>query len=287
MIGQVLFNGILIGGIYASFAVGFSLIFGVLRIVNVVHGEFIMLGAFISYWLFKLWGLDPFLSVPVSFIVIFAFGFLLQRYVINRIIEAPEIMSLLLTFGLSLIIANSALLAWKGDYRLVNPDYAGANFDVAFLTVSYVRLATFIFALITVTGLHLFLQHTDLGRAIRATSQNKDGARSLGVRPATIYSITFGLGAGITAASGSLISMNFSVFPAMGMDYLLFCFFIVVVGGMGHIPGALVGSFILGILQSLLTNLVSPGVTYIGMFCVLFFMLIVRPGGIFGKGVME
>jgi len=286
MLTQVLINGILIGGIYASFAVGFSLIFGVLRIVNILHGEFIMLGAFITYWLFKLYGIDPFLSIPVSFVILFIFGFLIQRYIINRIIEAPEIMSLLLTFGLSLIISNLALTVWKGDYRLVNPEYAGANFKILSFTIPYVRLATFSFALAAVGALYLFLQRTDLGRAIKATSQNKIGARIQGVRPSMIYAVTFGLGAAITAVSGSLISLSFSVFPSMGGDYLLFSFFIVVLGGLGHIPGALAGGLILGILQSLSTNFLGAGMTYILVFIVLYVVLIVRPAGIFGKGLV-
>jgi len=287
MFAQVLLNGVLIGGIYASVAVGFSLIFGVLRIVNIVHGEFIMLGAFITYWLYKLMGIDPFLSLPLTFFCLYIFGFLLQRYVINKIMEAPEIMSLLLTFGLSLIIANIALLAWKGDYRLVNPEYAGAHLNLASLTIPYIRLSTFLFALVSVAGLQLFLQRTDIGRAIRATSQSKDGARLQGVSPALIYAITFGLGAAVAGVAGSLLSLSFSVFPAMGGDYLLFSFFIVVVGGMGHLPGALAGGFILGILQSLITNYLSAGLTYIIMFCILYVMLIVRPTGIFGKGIVE
>jgi len=286
MLTQVLINGILIGGIYASFAVGFSLIFGVLRIVNIVHGEFIMLGAFITYWLFKLYGIDPFLSIPVSFVTLFVFGFLIQRYIINRIIEAPEIMSLLLTFGLSLIISNLALTFWKGDYRLVNPEYAGANLKILSFTIPYVRLATFGFALAAVGALYGFLQRTDLGRAIKATSQNKIGARIQGVRPSMIYAVTFGLGAAITAVSGSLISLSFSVFPSMGGDYLLFSFFIVVLGGLGHIPGALAGGLILGILQSLSTNFLGAGMTYILVFVVLYLVLIVRPAGIFGKGLV-
>ncbi len=284
---QVLLNGILIGGIYASFAVGFSLIFGVLRIINVVHGEFIMLGAFITYWLFTIYGIDPFLSIPISFAILFLCGFLLQRLIINRIIQAPEIMSLLLTFGLSLIISNVALTAWTGDYRLVNPAYAGANLKIASLTIPYVRLATFLFALVAVGGLYIFLQRTDVGRAIRGTAQNKDGARLQGVKPASVYAVTFALGAAITGVAGSFVSLNFSVFPAMGGDYLLFSFFIVVVGGMGHIPGALAGGLILGILQSVVTSFLSGGMTYILMFAILYAVLIIRPAGIFGKGIVE
>ena len=281
---QVLLDGILMGGIYASCAVGFSLIFGVLRIINIVHGEFIMLGAFTTYWLHSLFGIDPFLSLPVSFCILFVFGYLLQKFVINRVIEAPEVMSLLLTFGLSLIISNLALIAWKGDYRLVNPSYAAVNFRLSSLTIPYIRLATFIFALAAIAGLYLFLQKTDIGRAIRATAQNKDGARLQGVRPASIYAVTFGLGAGVTAIAGSLLSMSFSIFPSMGGDYLLFAFFIVVVGGLGYLPGSLAGGLLLGILQSLSTNLFGAGLTYILIFAVLYVVLIVRPGGIFGKG---
>lgn len=287
MITQVLLNGVLIGGIYASFAIGFSLIFGVLRIVNIVHGEFIMLGAFITYWLYIMFGVDPFFSLPVSFIILFAFGYLLQRFVINRIMESPEIMSLLLTFGLSLIIVNICLVLWKGDYRLVNTAYAGANIELGFILIPYMRLATFAFAIFAVVGLQLFLQRTDTGRAIKATAQNKDGARLQGVNPARIYAITYALGAGITAVAGSLLSLSFSVFPAMGGDYLLFSFFIVVLGGMGDLPGAFVGGLILGILQSLATNFIGAGLTYILIFVVLYGMLIVRPTGIFGRGITE
>ncbi len=287
MLQQVFLNGILIGGIYAASAVGFSLIFGVLRIINIVHGEFLMLGAFVTYWLFKLYGIDPFLSIPVSFVVLGVFGYLLQRYVINRIIEAPEIMSLLLTFGLALIISNVALTAWKGDYRLVNPDYAGANFRFLSFTIPYTRLATSFFAFASMAGLYLFLQYTDLGRAIKATSQNKDGARLQGVRPATIYALTFALGAAITGVAGSLVSMSFSVFPSMGGDYLLFSFFIVVLGGLGHIPGALAGGLILGILQSVSTNFMGAGMTYILIFILLYVVLIFRPAGIFGRGLVD
>ncbi len=245
-----------------------------------------MIGAFITYWLYKIYGIDPFLSIPISFSVLFIFGYLLQRYVINKIIEAPEVMSLLLTFGLSLIIANLALTVWKGDYRLVNPGYAGANFEIASLTIPYLRLATFVFATATMAGLYAFLQRTDLGRAIRATAQNKEGARLQGIRPGRIYAVTFALGAAVTGVAGSLLSMSFSVFPAMGGDYLLFSFFIVVVGGMGYIPGALAGGLILGVLQSVVTSFAGAGVTHILIFFVLYVVLIIRPAGIFGKGLV-
>ena len=287
MLLQVLINGILIGGMYAAFSVGFCLVFGVLRIINIIHGEFIMIGAFATYWLYDLYHVDPLVSIPISFFILFILGYLLERYIIHRITEAPEIMSLLLTFGMSLIIANLALTAWKADYRIVNPPYSGANFAIGDLTISYIRLVTFIFSIIAVAGLFMFLQKTETGRAIRATAQNKEGARLLGVNPFRIYAITFALGAGITGVAGSLLSLNFTIFPTMGAEYLLFSFLVVVVGGMGYIPGALVGGLLVGILQSVATNYLGAGMTAVILFFVLYMTLILRPTGIFGKGLSE
>jgi branched-chain amino acid transport system permease protein len=283
---QFLLDGFLIGGIYAAFAVGFSLIFGVIRIVNIVHGEFIMLGAFITYWLFNIYGIDPFVTIPISFVILFGVGYMMQRYIINRVVDI-EIMTLLLTFGLSLIIANTALMIWKPDYRMVSPAYAASNFEFMGLTVSVVRLITFVIAIITVTCLWLFLQRTDTGRAIRAASQNRDRAMSLGVNIEHIYAFTYGLGAAIAGIAGSILGMSFVIFPAMGGEYLLLSFSIVVLGGMGYIPGALFGGILLGVLTSAFTNYFSAGIMYVLIFGLIYLILVIRPTGLFGKGVKE
>lgn len=275
----------MIGGIYAAFAIGFSLIFGVLRIINIAHGEFIMLGAFTTYWFYKLYGIDPFISLPISFVLLFIFGYFLERFIIHRVTKAQELMSLLLTFGLSLIISNIALLIWKGDYRSVTTSYAGANIKLDGFIIPYMRFFTFLFAIATVIGLFIFLQKTDTGRAIRATAQNREGAQLLGVSPLRIYAIAFGLGAAVTGVTGSLLSTMFSIFPTMGVEYLLFSFCIVVVGGLGYIPGALAGGLLLGIIQSFSTNFLGAGVTYVILFLILYAMLVIRPTGIFGKGI--
>ena len=286
MIEQILLDGILIGGIYATFAVGFSLVFGVINVTNLAHGEFIMLGSFITYWLSKLYQIDPFLTIPVSFGILFVLGYYLQKYLINPVVDA-ELMTLLLTFGLMMVIGNTALAVWQPDYRSVEAAYVGVNFQFMGLTVSYVRLVTFVAAVVMMVGLTMFLRKTDIGRAIRATAQNRERATLLGINSGRIYSLTFGIGAGLAGVAGSLLSLSFVIFAAMGTGYLLFCFCITVFGGMGYIPGALLGGLLLGIINSVCTNYLSVGMMYVIIFIILFIILVVRPTGLFGKGRAE
>jgi len=286
MIEQILLDGILIGGIYAAFAVGFSLVFGVINVVNLAHGEFIMLGSFITYWLFQLYHIEPFLTIPVSFGILFVLGYYLQKYLINPIVDA-ELMTLLLTFGLMMVIANTALTVWTPDYRSVEAAYVGANFPFMGLTVSYVRLVTFVAAIVIIVGLTMFLQKTDVGRAIRATAQNRERAILLGINSGRIYSLTFAIGAALAGVAGSLLSLSFVIFAAMGSEYLLFCFCITVLGGMGYIPGALLGGMLLGVINSVCTYYLTVGMMYVIVFIILFVILVVRPTGLFGKGRME
>jgi len=286
MIEQILLDGILIGGIYAAFAVGFSLVFGVINVVNLAHGEFIMLGSFITYWLFQLYHVEPFLTIPVSFGILFVLGYYLQKYLINPIVDA-ELMTLLLTFGLMMVIANIALTVWTPDYRSVEAAYVGMNFPFMGLTVSFVRLVTFVAAIVIIVGLTMFLQKTDVGRAIRATAQNRERAILLGINSGRIYSLTFAIGAALAGVAGSLLSLNFVIFAAMGSEYLLFCFCITVLGGMGYIPGALLGGMLLGVINSVCTYYLTVGMMYVIVFIILFIILVVRPTGLFGKGRME
>ncbi len=171
---QSLVNGILLGGMYAACSVGFSLAFGVMGIVNLSHGDFVMLGAFVTYWLFVGAGLDPFLTLPFCLFSLFTLGWLLQRFAVNRLVGSPPIMTYLLTFGFHLILANSALRAWTADYRTVSPSYAGKTMDLLGLVLPYTRLGTFFAAMGLILGLSLLLYRTEIGRAIRATAQARD-----------------------------------------------------------------------------------------------------------------
>ena len=284
---QSLITGILLGGVYAAYSAGFSLIFGVMGVVNIFHGELVMLGAFVTYWMFTLLKIDPFLTIPFSLVSMFVFGFLVQRYVINRVVEAPPMISYILTFGIHLIIAYSALWVWTADFRTVTTSYSGFNADIGGIIIPYARLATFGLALVVVAGLYILLYKSDVGRAIQATAQDKEVARLMGVKVHRIYAITFGIGAAITGVAGSLIATYFIIYPQMGLPYTIIAFCVVVLGGMGYIPGALWGGLVLGIVQSLTATYLNSGLSGAFSFILLFIMLIVRPAGIVGKGIVE
>ncbi len=281
---QAMINGLLLGGIYAMYSAGFSLIFGVMGVVNLAHGELIMLGAFTSYWMFQLFNIDPYASAPVAMVLLFAFGYLVQKYIINRVIEQPHIMSYILTFGIHLMVANLALKLWTHDFRSVTTSYSGANAAFWGLNIPYSRLITFFLALLVTAFLWFFLNRTETGRAIRATSMDKEVARLMGVDVREIYAITFGIGAAVTGLAGAAISPFVIIFPEMGLGYTIIAFCVVVLGGMGYMPGALWGGFVLGVVQSLAATYLSAGISVAITFLILFFMLVFRPAGIVGKG---
>ncbi len=283
---QSILNGFLLGGVYAAYSAGFSLIFGVMGVVNLAHGELIMLGAFTSYWMFELLGIDPYVSLPCAFIFLFGFGYLIQKYIINRVIELPHIMSYILTFGIHLMVANIALKLWTHDFRSITTSYSGANAAFAGLNIPYSRLSTFILALIIIALLWVFLERTETGRAIRATAMDKEVARIMGVNIREIYAITFGLGAGVTGLAGASISPFEIISPEMGLQYTIVAFCVVVLGGMGYMPGVLWGGFILGIAQSLAVTYLNAGISIAVTFLLLFAMLVVRPTGVVGKGLV-
>jgi branched-chain amino acid transport system permease protein len=282
---QAIINGLLLGGVYAAYSAGFSLIFGVMGVVNLAHGELIMLGAFTSYWMFVYLNMDPYVTTPFAMVFLFVFGYLLQKYIINRVIEQPHIMSYILTFGIHLMVANLALKFWTHDFRSITTAYSGMNAAFWGLNVPLSRLITFCLALLIIAALWFFLARTETGRAIRATSMDKEVARLMGVNIREIYAITFGIGAAITGLAGASISPFVIIFPEMGLGYTIIAFCVVVLGGMGYMPGALWGGLILGVAQSLTATYLSAGISVAITFLILFFMLIFRPTGIVGKGL--
>ena len=202
LIVQVLINGLLLGGLYGIMALGMSLIWGVMNIVNIAHGAMIMLGAYLTFWMFTLWGWDPFLSLPATIVLLFAYGYCLQRFLLNLIVRAQLFLTLLITFGVEVVMVNLVRIAWSSDLRQVTPTYAGANFAVGGVTVPYVRLWVFLTTVILSVAFLLILEKTRLGRAIRATSEELRAARLTGIPVAHIYAVTFGLGAALAGAAG-------------------------------------------------------------------------------------
>lgn len=287
LIIQSLINGILMGGIYALYSAGFSLIFGVMGVVNISHGDLLMLGAFITYWMFVGLGLDPFLTLPFSLSGLFLLGYLMQRLAINRVVGAPPIMSYILTFGMHLMISNLALVAWTADPRTVTTSYSGAHFAFLGLTLPWIKLITFLISLGVIGLLYWLLHHSQMGRAIQATAQDREMARLSGIKVDRVYALTFGLGAAITGLAGSMVVAFRDVEPVMGLPYTIIAFCVVVLGGMGYIPGALIGGLILGVVGSLATMLLTAGWSIAITFFLLYLMLLFRPAGITGKGIVE
>lgn len=280
---QVIINGLLLGAIYAAVGVGFSLTWGVLNIINIAHGAMVMLGAYVTFFLFDAFGLDPFLSIPASMAVLFIIGYVLQRVVINRVIPYGVFMTLVLTFGLSLFFIDIALILFSGDYRSVTPDYAGAGMRLAGVVVPYQRLAIFVISLLLVYGLHLFLGRTKTGRAVRATALNRESAQLVGVNIASIYAVTFGIGAAMAGAAGSLLAMTITITPVLGNAFIAKAFVVATLGGLGSIQGAMVGGLVLGLAESLGASLIGPSYQQAIGFGILVLVLVLRPQGIMGK----
>ena len=292
LLAQNLVNGFLAGGILAVAALGFSLVWGIMNIINLAHGAFIMLGAYVTYTLFTYFNVDPFVSLPISFVVMFALGYLIQRYLINWVARAPVLTTFLLTFGLSLLIVNIALLIWTGDTRGVRPWYSGTNFTLAGVTVPWAKLWTLLAALGITGVMQVFLTRSKTGRAIRATAMDIGAAQLSGVRVAQIYAIVYGLGTGLAGVAGTLLTLSYSINPTFGDPFLIKSFVVCVLGGLGSVQGALVGGIVYGIVEAFASQLdFTIGAQHISgsglqdavALVVLLIVLIVRPTGIMGK----
>ena len=277
-------NGLLVGGTYATVAVGFSLVWGVLNVVNLAHGALVMLGAYVTYWLFTLYHVDPLLALPAAGAALFALGYPLQRVVINQVIRASFLITFLLTFGLDLLITNLALAAWTADIRSVTTPYSGGSIALGPVTVPIVRLAALLTAIFVAALLHLMMTRTRLGSAIRATASDQEAARLMGIPIAHIYALTFAIAAATAGIAGGLISLSFPVFPAMGPGYTLVAFVTCVLGGLGSVPGAFLGGLILGLVQMYAASWLGPNYDNIVAFTVLILVLRVRPAGLLGRG---
>jgi branched-chain amino acid transport system permease protein len=283
LLAQIVVNGILQGGLYAVMALGLALVWGVLNIVNLAHGAFIMIGGYASWYLFTYAHLDPFLGLPVTVSFMFVFGYALQRGLLNLIIRASMFNTLLITFGLEVVLTYLAQLAFSADFRTINPSYAGNSVALGSVVVPVVRLAAFCVAIMLTVGMWQFLLHTRLGRAIRATAQNLTAARLYGVEPRHLYAMTFGLGAALAGASGTLHGTVSQIHPYIGASLTAKSFAIAIIGGLENPLGVLVGGLFLGIVESLTTVYIGQTYADVASFGILVLVLIVRPSGLLGR----
>ena len=280
---QSLVSGVLTGALYAMIGIGLTVVFGVMRIINLAHGEMVMLGMFGAFWGQKLWKLDPFVSLLVWTPLMFVAGVLLYRLLLRKIIPGGELNTLLYTAGLSLLVANLALLAWTGDYRTISLSY-GVTVRPFGIAIAVPLAIAFVLAMLITVRLGLFLSRTNLGRAIRATSQNPEASVLMGIDVERVAMVTFGLGTALAGAAGVLLAPSLYLYPTVGELLIVKCFVIVVLGGLGSVPGAIAGGILLGVVESLGAVYVS-GTYKDGIGFVLFLaVLLYRPSGLFGAG---
>jgi len=276
--------GLLLGGLYGLGAVGLSLVFGVLAVLNVAHGELIMLGGYVSVWLFTLWRVDPFVSVLVAGPALFLVGAVLFRLFFRRLVSFAEDdrikTSILIGFGLALVLQTLAILAWGADERAVTPRYAGMVMTVGNVVVPLSRLGALALAFLVLGGVHLFLTRTRVGTALRATADDEQGAVLVGIPIGTAYLRAFALGSALAGVAGALVSVSDAVSPAIGLHWTLKSLIVIVLGGMGNIFGTFVAGLFLGLAEA--TSGFLLGNAYREVVGLMLFLLVlsVRPRGL-------
>ncbi|HEV8661569.1 MAG TPA: branched-chain amino acid ABC transporter permease [Candidatus Methylomirabilis sp.] len=282
LLAQATLNGLMLGGVYSLMAVGLSLIFGVMRIINFAHGELMIWGMYLAYWLFTLGGLDPLLSLPLTTTAVFGLGYAIQRVLVNRILEAPEEMQVLLLLGVSLILTNGALILFGPDSRRAPTAYALSTLWLGPVILDVARLLAFVLAMALTGGLVLFLRRTDLGRTLRAAADSRVGALLTGVDVERVYPIAFGIGAACAAAAGALTIPFLPFAPSGGLPLTLTSFIVVILGGMGSLPGAALGGLIVGVTESLGAVLLVSSLKQVVSFIIVIGILLLRPRGLLG-----
>ena len=280
MIGQVLVSGVLAGALYALVALGLALIFGVMRVINIAHGPLLMLGAYVTYFLYSQTGLNPFLAVPVAMVTLFVVGLLLQRTLVFRVVGAPELSSLLLTFGISIALVNLTQLAFTSNLRTI--EYITGSWIVGGLALSKARTIAFVFAASLTALAFVFLRSTRLGKAIRATSQSREVAMVCGIDVGRIHLLTFGLASALAAAGGGLLAVIVAIQPEMGGVWTFKSFLVIVLGGAGNYPGALLGGMLLGLVEQLASLFLTTQLSEVVAYVLLVLVLLVRPSGLLG-----
>jgi branched-chain amino acid transport system permease protein len=283
LLAQSIINGLLLGGLYGVAAVGFSMVWGVMGIINLAHGAYIMIGAFVSYLLFTHAGVDPFVSIPAAMAVLFAVGYAVQAWILNPVMRTSLLLTLALTFGLDLVIVDGFNMIFSSNFRAVNTGYSSASIAVGDVLIPYVRLATFGIALILAVALYLFMNRTKAGQAILATALDRDVARLMGINPERVFALTAGAGAALAGGAGALASMLIPISPAMGQTFIGAVFVITVLGGVGNVPGAVVAGFLYGLIQSIASMTLGVSYQEIVAFSLFLAILIFRPQGLFGR----
>jgi len=283
---QSLISGLLVGGVYALIGIGLTIIFGVMRVINFAHGELVMVGMYITFFAFSLFGIDPFVGIVVVIPLMFLFGAFLQKTFINRVLNALPQNQILLTIGLGLVMSNTVMLLFTSDYRILSTSYSSGSVNLGGISISEPLTISFLITAAITGALYWFLIKTDTGQAIRATAQDRDAAQLMGVNVRRMSVIATGIGAALAGTAGALISPTYYIFPQVGSAFTLKAFVIVVLGGMGSVVGATIGGLIIGVSESLSAAYVSSGLKELFVYVLFLLVLVFKPAGLLGKSRM-
>jgi branched-chain amino acid transport system permease protein len=283
-VAQAVVNGLLIGGIYALVSIGVTLIFGVVKIVNFAQGEFVMIGMYITFFLATYLGIDPVISLAVSMPVLFVIGVLLQHFLIRRVLGLGDMPQIFLTFALSLLLMNVALMLFTANYRTVHTAYSDEALHLGSLYVPIAKLVAFVLAMVLSGVLWVFLHATDMGKAMRAAAQKPEVAMLMGIDPDRVFAVAVGVSLALAGAAGSLLMPFYPASPMAGQVFVLMAFVAVVLGTLGNIKGALVASLMMGVAESLGIQFVGADSGLIVVFAMLLLTLALRPSGLGGGG---
>lgn len=280
---QGLFEGLINGSILALIAMGVALVWGVMNILSFSQGEFLMLGMYITFFLNLILGLDPIISLPFAFLSLFGLGWIIYKMIITRAIKGPVLSQRLITFSLSMILINAALLLFTSEFKIIPKVAFTGSLNIGSLIVAKQKLVPLIIALIIAGSMFAFLQYTRIGKAIRATAMNRNAASLVGIDTELMYALSFSLASAVAGSAGCALTYFYYMFPTVGANFQLWGFIAVAMGGIGSIEGAFISGLIMGIADTVTGIYVNPAIKYIGV-CIVFLVIVsFKPKGIFGK----
>jgi branched-chain amino acid transport system permease protein len=280
---QTLASGVLIGLIYALVAIGLTMIFGVMDIINFSHGEFLMFGMYSSFWLFALYALDPIFTLPLTTLFLFGLGVIVYKLVISKVINAPMVSQLFTTFGLMLLFRGIAQFLWKPDFRTVDKSIVGGSVEMAGFQIGLPQVTAGVGAILVTAGVYLFLTKTKAGAALEATAADKDAARLMGIDSQKMFALAWGIGAACAGIAGALLSTFFPIFPDVGANFILIAFVVVNLGGFGSIMGAFIAGILVGVIEVMGGFLLGPQYKLAIVLALFLAVLMFRPQGLMGK----
>lgn len=275
--------GILLGGLYALIALGLSLVFGVMKLINLAHGDLMLLSTYLAFTFMNFWKLDPILSLVIGIPVLFVFGFVIQRYLLNRAFKISMEAPLIITFGVSIILENFYQILWSPQARGISTSYSILSFGIGELHIPVIYLLDFVVALIVMFALRQFMRRTYLGQAINAASQDRGAAQLMGINANRVYAFAFAIAMVLAAIAGVFLGLTFPFTPQSGVSFLIIAFGVVVLGGLGSFAGTFIGGLVMGLAQTLGGYFFGASAQMFVAYLIVFIVLGVRPQGIFGR----